>query len=467
MTDEQKKILQLEQELKRLSSQINFYRKQVNELKESTTPKVSGIEMGEEDIPVKKKDWEFPSNKPVASFKPGTSSGLESFIGLKLLHLTGIVVLVIGISIGVKYAVDQELISPIARIIMAYTAGLVLYFLSVRLKKKFILFSAILFSGAMASLYFTSYAAFVYYQLYPFGVAFVMMVLITIFTAYTAIVYDKQEIAILGMIGAYGIPFLISANSERADLFFAYIILINTGIVFLSYKKLWKAMVRLAMLVSWALFIGWAATRYEFSFQTEATIIMLVLYILFAIASLGFAISKKEPLGFIELQLFLLNNILAFAAALLVFTNFEKDNTPAAITGVACIVFTIQTVIARFVLPNEKLLFKYLAAFSVLSLVFYAGMRWDGLTVTMTWLAIAVALFAAGIFTKMAWLRLMSILLTGATLLKLIIIDRANFTTGQKIISYISIGVLLLLLSFFYQKFRERFSDEEETANEA
>jgi uncharacterized membrane protein len=54
----------------------------------------------------------------------------------------------------------------------------------------------------------------------------------------------------------------------------------------------------------------------------------------------------------------------------------------------------------------------------------------------------------------------MSILLTGATLLKLVIIDRANFTTEQKIISYISIGVLLLLLSFFYQKFREKFSGD-------
>ena len=59
-----------------------------------------------------------------------------------------------------------------------------------------------------------------------------------------------------------------------------------------------------------------------------------------------------------------------------------------------------------------------------------------------------------------------SILLTGATLLKLIIIDRVNFTTEQKIISYISIGILLLLLSFFYQKYRERFSDEKESASE-
>jgi uncharacterized membrane protein len=457
MTDDQKKILQLEQELDKLSSQINFYRKQINELKENIHPKADAKKVEEEYIPVKKKDWEFPSYKPAPS---SSSSGLESFIGLKLLHLTGIVVLVVGISIGVKYAVDKELISPAARIIMAYAAGIVLFILSVRLKKKFVLFSAILFSGAMASLYFTTYAAFVYYQLYPFGIAFAIMVLITILTTYSAIVYDRQEIAILGMIGAYGIPFLISVNSERADLFFAYIILINIGIVFLSYKKLWKGMVRLAMLVSWVLFIGWAVSRYDAAMQLQAMIIMISFYVLFTIASVGFVAGKKQLLGFIELQHFLLNSILAFAAALLIFTESTMDNRSVMVTGIACIVFTAQALVVKIFLSKEKLLFNYLAAFAVLSLVFYAGMKWDGIIVTMTWLAIAIGLFAAGIISKMAWLRLMSILLTGATLLKLVIIDRANFTTEQKIVSYISIGVLLLLLSFFYQKFREKFSGD-------
>lgn len=459
MTDDEKKILQLEQELEKLSSQINLYRKQVNELKEKISAQTGNKDKTEYTTPVTNKNWEFPS------YKPGPSSGLESFIGLKLLHLTGIVVLVAGISIGVKYAVDKELISPTSRIILAYAAGIVLFFLSVKLKKGFVLFSAILFSGAMASLYFTTYAAFVYYQLYPFGIAFGIMVLITILTVYSAIVYDKQEIAILGMIGAYGIPFLISINSERADLFFAYIILINTGIVFLSYKKLWKAMVRLAMLVSWALFLGWAVSRYEVAMQMQAVIIMIIFYVLFSIAAVGFTIRKKEPVGFIELQLFLLNSLLAFAAALLIFTALTLDNRSVMITGIACIIFSIQAILAKLFLVKEKLLFKYLAAFAVLSLVFYIGMKWDGVKVTMIWLAIAVVLFAAGIASKMAWLRLMSIPLTGVTLLKLIIIDRANFTTSQKIISYILIGILLLVLSFFYQKFSEKFTDDKVTAD--
>ena len=111
------------------------------------------------------------------SSQPGTKKivenwNLENFIGLRLIHLVGIVILVIGLSIGVKYAIDKDLISEGMRIVLAYAAGVVLYGLSVWLKRNYRSFSAILFSGAMASVYFTTYAAFVYYQLFSFSTAF-------------------------------------------------------------------------------------------------------------------------------------------------------------------------------------------------------------------------------------------------------------------------------------------------------
>ena len=55
---------------------------------------------------------------------------LENFIGLRLIHLVGIVVFVIGLSLGVKYAIDEQLISEGARIALAYAAGGLLFVLS-------------------------------------------------------------------------------------------------------------------------------------------------------------------------------------------------------------------------------------------------------------------------------------------------------------------------------------------------
>jgi uncharacterized membrane protein len=45
------------------------------------------------------------------------------------------------------------------------------------------------------------------------------------------------------------------------------------------------------------------------------------------------------------------------------------------------------------------------------------------------------------------------------TLLKLLVLDSQRFSPGQKVVAYISLGLLLLIVSFFYQKFRQRWFD--------
>jgi uncharacterized membrane protein len=458
MTDEEKRILQLEQELDKLSSQINAYRQRVDQLKSGSSPKKQEPEEAENFVPVNKKEWEFPSHLPQS-----TEGGLEKFIGLRLLHFAGIIALVIGLSIGVKYAVDKNLITPAARIMLACAAGIILYILSVRLKKKYVLFSAILLSGSMASLYFTTYAAFAYYNLLNPGLTFALMVCITVFTVYSAIRYNKQEIAILGMIGAYGIPFLISANSGRADLFFIYIIFINCGIAFLAYRKMWKLMTGLALFLSWFLFLGWVISKYDEGAQGLAIAVMIAFYLMFAATTIGSAINKKRNIEFDELLQFLMNSIFAFGAALLVFSNTDMIKGVTGVTAIGSIVFAIQALLAKNLLPKEKLLFNSLTAFSVLCLVFYIGLKWSGMPVTMGWLLTAAGLFTIGVLSKINWFRLLSVIVTGISLVKLLLIDRRILTPEEKIISFIAIGVWMLLLSFFYQRYKKQWLSD--TAN--
>jgi uncharacterized membrane protein len=52
-------------------------------------------------------------------------------------------------------------------------------------------------------------------------------------------------------------------------------------------------------------------------------------------------------------------------------------------------------------------------------------------------------------------LRFFSIGLFGSTLFKLVLIDSLRFSTIEKIITYISIGVVLLVISFLYQKYKD------------
>jgi uncharacterized membrane protein len=378
---------------------------------------------------------------------------LEHYIGLRFMHIVGIVVLVIGLSIGVKYAIDRQLISEVMRVGLAYAAGIALFVLSVRLKKKYQVFSAILFSGAMASLYFTTYAAVVYYHFIPTIAGFIVMTALTVFTVVSAMSYDRQEIAVLGIIGAYGIPFLISANADRADLFLSYILLINIGVLFISFRRSWRTMQYLSLIITWILFCGWAFMQYEDRQQSLGTLFMVAYYILFLISAIASRISRTRSLLPGEVQQIVLNNIAFYLASILVFGNGGFEINIANTTGFIALLMAVLALLCYVLFPGELLLQRLLAWQAILLLIFFIGLKWDGLTVTLLWIVIAVLLFVWGVYSTRSWPRLASIIVMGFTLGKLILIDSATFSTIQKIIAFVIIGVLLLVFSFYYQKF--------------
>ncbi len=388
-------------------------------------------------------------------------SGMENFIGLNVIHLIGIVALVIGLSIGVKYAIDRNLISEWARISLAYGAGMVLLVLSFRLRKNYAAFSAILFSGGMASLYFTTYAAFVYYSMMPFAMAYVLMVAMTVFTAAMASSYNRQEIALLGLTGAYGIPFLISQNSERADLFFLYIFLINCGIAFLCFRKGWKNVGRVAQALTWILFLGWGFTHEVGTYTGTGILFMSLFFLLFLFVAFSGMILKKTEFTVNDVHQAGLNNLALFLASLLVFAPGSVTDDQASVTGLFAIFIALQTWIYYSVFPEEHYLKTVHFIAGLVLAVFFIYLKWEGITVTLLWLLMAVVIFAWGVGVKSMPLRISGVGLIGLTLAKLVLFDSDNFTPVQKVISYITLGVLLLLLSYFYQKFREKlFADE-------
>jgi len=386
-----------------------------------------------------------------------SSFSLENFIGLRLIQFIGIIVLVIGLSIGVKYAIDRNLISAFMRIALAYGAGLVLYGLSVRLRKNFTLFSALLFSGGMASLYFTTYAAYVYYDLFSFAVSFGIMIFLTVYAVYEALRYDRQEIALLGLVGAYGIPFLISKNADRAELFFLYITLINAGVVFLCIRKLWNNVGRAAQVLTWILFIGWTSTRMRLDSTSTGWIFLIVFYLTFVVAVVGPRLWRAQAWSVKNRGQMLLNNLALYGGACLLADTSSLDIAGLAPVTLAVAALTAaEAFIIRRVWPEEGGMAEAFGALALLLFITFIGLRWDGFTVTLLWLLTAVIVFGLGFWLHSVTARLLALVLIGITLGKLVLADSQRFTTVQKVIAYLILGVLLLVTSFFYQKFRQR-----------
>ncbi|MEO8962533.1 MAG: DUF2339 domain-containing protein, partial [Ginsengibacter sp.] len=199
---------------------------------------------------------------PKATVTPNEKTDIEKFIGENVISKIGISITVIGVAIGAKFSIEHQLISPLTRIILGYLVGLGLIGFGIKLKNNYENFSAVLVSGAMAILYFITFAAYSLYGLIPQLFAFTLMVVFTIFTVIAALNYNKQVIAHIGLVGAYAVPYLLSEGSGKVAVLFSYMAIINIGILVIAFRKYWKPLHYSSFILTWIIFFSWYSINY-------------------------------------------------------------------------------------------------------------------------------------------------------------------------------------------------------------
>jgi uncharacterized membrane protein len=98
----------------------------------------------------------------------------------------------------------------------------------------------------------------------------------------------------------------------------------------------------------------------------------------------------------------------------------------------------------------------WIASSELLNLMDLAGSTQSNkLGLSILWGVYALFLIIIGIWKHQKHLRIGAIVLFGLTLIKLFFYDIADLNTIAKTIVFVSLGVLLLIISFLYNKYRE------------
>ena len=241
---------------------------------------------------------------------------IEKFIGENLINKIGIAVTIIGVAIGVNYSIEHDLISPLFRIILGYLVGAGLLGLGYKLKSKYVGFSAVLSSGAITIFYFISFAAFDLYHLIPQSVAFLMMLLFTVYAVYTSIQYNFEIVAHIGLVGAYAVPFLLGDKSGSVFILLFYTTIINIGILIIAFKKYWKNLNYSSFIVSWLIFISWQFGN--FNSQSDfgiAFCFVIIFFLLFYLMLISYKLLRNEKFAKADIGLLLANSFIFYKLA--------------------------------------------------------------------------------------------------------------------------------------------------------
>ena len=410
-----KEIKQLENELAELKRQSNF--SSVSATNTVKTPAEKPTERPVEK-PIERptetpaeKTTETPvitapsTPKPQFSLptinRPKQPSDLEKIIGESWINKIGILIVIIGVAIGAKYSIENELISPLTRIILGYLVGVGLLGFGIKLKPKFEGYSAVLVSGSISIFYFITYFAYSFYNLIPQILAFAMMLIFTVFTVFAAIKYNRVVIAHIGLIGAYAVPFLLSSGSGRVDILFSYMLIINLGILFISIKRDWKTLHYSAFFFTWLIYGSWFADKSFYSslqgYEALGIGFATAFFLIFYGVSLFNNIISKEKLDKINIILILLNSFIYFGFGYGIFNSNTKLDTYLGL-------FTLFNAVIHFVVLffiKSKKLADSTLFYSTLGMVFTfitiaIPIQLDGSWVTLLWIAQGTILFWIG-----------------------------------------------------------------------
>ncbi|MEJ2542851.1 MAG: DUF2339 domain-containing protein [Calditrichaceae bacterium] len=361
-------------------------------------PAIESEQMDESEPATIVEESQIPSKKEITLKKPKLKTDLEKFIGENLINKIGIVIIIIAVIIGAKYAIDHQLISPLTRIVLGYFVGLGFLGVAIRLKRDYKNFSAVLLSGSMAIMYFITYAAYAFYKLFPQEIAFVVMVFFTIFTVIAAINYDKQVIAQIGLVGAYSVPFLLSEDTGRVAILFTYIAIINAGILAISIKKYWKPLYYSSFILTWIIYSAWYISDFSVEkFFAFGLSFAFIFFILFHLTFLIYKISRNEKFEKLDVTLLLPNAFVFYGFGYAILNNHDVGSQLLGLytLGNALIHFVTSMIIYKREAVDKNLV--YLIAGLVLVFITIAiPVQLDGNWVTLLWAGEAALLFWIG-----------------------------------------------------------------------
>ncbi len=219
----------------------------------------------------------------------------ELRLGQKWLLIVGIAVMVLGVGYFLKYAFDRNWIGPAGRVALAYAGGTTCLVLGAMFRRRGLtVFGLYLCGGGVAVLYFSGYASFQIYHLIGQPVAFLLMVAVTALAGYLSVVHNVKWLAVLGIIGGFLTPMVLSTRQDNQIALMSYMAILNGGIVAIAFYKRWGLLNSLGFAATWLLFFAWHVRHYAPEKFLPTLAFLNVFFVVYALVPFAYYFVRND-----------------------------------------------------------------------------------------------------------------------------------------------------------------------------
>jgi uncharacterized membrane protein len=208
----------------------------------------------------------------------------------------GVVVTFFGIAALLRYAYVQGYFTfPIEyRLIMIAGAALAALAFGWRERETNPAFGLSLQGGAIGTLMLTIFAAYKYFNLLPAGLSFGLIVVLVACAALLAVLQNSMWIAVLGFLGGYLAPVLISTGSGNHIALFSYYAILNTAVFAIAWKKSWRVLNLMGFVFTFGVGTAWGTKYYKPELFNTVEPFLILFFVFYIVIGLMYVIKQTE-----------------------------------------------------------------------------------------------------------------------------------------------------------------------------
>ncbi len=186
----------------------------------------------------------------------------ERWIGIRGAAVVGAIALGLAGILFFKYSIEKGLITPSMRVALGTLTGLACLLGAEWLRSRKYRQTAEGISGAgVVILYAAFWASHALYHLVGMPLVFGLMVLVTAVCCLLAVRHASLLVAVLGLVGGFATPLLLSSGQDRPIGLFGYVLLLDIGLLAVGHKRRWPSLGILSLLATVLLQGLWIVLR--------------------------------------------------------------------------------------------------------------------------------------------------------------------------------------------------------------
>jgi hypothetical protein len=236
----------------------------------------------------------LPAAAAAAALPPRFTVDWESLVGVKLFSWIAGIALALGAVFFLKYSVDHGWLSAPVRMGLGLATGVALLIAGeLRVARNYRITANAFHASGIAILYASLFASYALWHLLPAAAAFALMALVTAVAVGLSIRRESVFIALLGLLGGFATPALLSTGQDRPFSLFGYLLLLNAGLAWVGYRRSWPILSVLSLVFTTLYQWAWVAKFLDTSKLPIGVGVFLV-FPLVAVAALWLGGRRRE-----------------------------------------------------------------------------------------------------------------------------------------------------------------------------